>query len=482
MRIPSYDNSNLVPLKNYLLRPKRLDGESLRGYLYRFYDLNQLRVPIKVWNLVDEIYRQETTDSAKLNQLQQLTGDIHVITEKDWLQKHKLPKLKYANQANNIYLASTRCCPHCINEKKGHLAIWDLPLFTACPKHGCLLVYRSSRLIRWRTMKPDWVCIDEVAIQDIKTHQAAKFQLWLSNCILQAKDSQDNYYQNAKPIANFTSDYSIKDIYEAIAWAHFFRIKVNYLSFNYLNDTEIDSLNTVRTFRFGNQECNFLFNLYKNKFARRILARLATNELNLSVLIMKSRLLKLLTTETASLQTNRNSFSEPIITQLESFTRQFSDQLQNEMAAWINSFSSNVVTPKQAPLEQFLQWWSCIRDQRTAAPTIEYSQSRKRIDEVLLKTQIESIIKKLISASLWPDSTVIYQKLLIGFYFPPILIAQFSSEEMLSQLLSYLATINLSLLADLKRRLELAQLIWEDAQIDRNGSSGFGKVSYVSAT
>lgn len=482
MRISSYNNSNLVPLKNYLLRPKRLDGESLRGYLYRFYDLNQSRVPIKVWSLVDDIYRQETTNIDKLHQLQQLTGDIHVISEKDWLHRHKLPKLKYTNQMNNIHLTSTRFCPHCIREKKVHLAIWDLPHFTACPKHGCLLVYQSSRAISWRNMKPDWLCIDKVAIQDLKTNQAAKFQLWLSNCILQANDSQDNYYQNGKPVANFTSNHTIKDVYEAIAWAHFFRLKVNYLSFNYLNDIEIKSLNRVKTFRYGRQECNFLFNLYKNKFVRRIFAKLATRALTLSVLVMKMRLLKLLTTETAFLQTNRNSFSEPIITQLELFTRQFSDQLQNEIVAWINNFSSNFVTPKQAPLDQFLQWWGGVRDQRTVTIPIKQSQSRKRIDEILLRTQIESIIKKLISASLWPESAVIYQKLLIGFYFPPILKAQITSEEMLSQLLSYLATINSSLLADLNRRLELAELIWKDAQIDRDSLSGFSKVSYVSAT
>lgn len=482
MRIPSYDNSNLVPLKNYLLRPKRLDGESLRGYLYRFYDLNQLRVPIKVWKLVNDFYRQETNEKANLDQLQQLTGDINVISEKHWLKKHKITKYNYSLQVNRIHITTPRFCPRCISENKVHLAIWDLPHFTACPKHGCLLVYRSSSTISWYNMKSNWVCIDEVAIQDLKTIKPAKFQLWLSNLILQASDSQGSYYQNGKPVASCRSNHTINDISEAIEWTHFFRIKINYLRFNFLNDSELESLSTIKTFKFGNNECNFLFNLYSSKFLHKILVRLASKEVSLSVLIMKLRLLNLVTTESALLQTNRNSFSEPIITQLESFIRHVSDQLQNEIVVWINSFSSNFVTPEQAPLIQFLQWWSGVRDQQALLPPIKYNKFRKTIDNHCLRTQIENILKKLISASLRPDSAVIYQKFLIGFYFPPILITQTTPEKVLNQQLGYLAIIKSTLLDDLNRRLELAELIWEDAQIDRNGSSGFGKVSYVSAT
>ncbi len=82
-----------------------------------------------------------------------------------------------------------------------------------------------------------------------------------------------------------------------------------------------------------------------------------------------------------------------------------------------------------------------------------------------LTALIGNILKKLILASQWVGSEEIYQKLLIGYFFPLTLRSQCAPLDWLKEILIYLSGLEIPLLEDLNRRLELAELIWKDAQI-----------------
>lgn len=445
-----------------------LIGESIAGFIYRFYDLNQMDIPLTVRSVINKFYEQQLSPQDLFYQLEHLIGPIDAFTEYKWLQDQFLLRLKSKN-LTVLTSADFRYCPKCINECAVQWVVWNLPMFTACPKHHCQLVfycYICHRPLTWKSIGNNWCCQCKTAIKDIKTTNATALQLKLSQIILNAHDSPQSLYKKEKRVDGNQASYQLKELYEALEWVYFFRLKVTFVKYTHLKGTQLKALNTINKARFKYKESKFLFNANPQKLLDRILAKLAINELRLSTILMKLRLLKIINTEQTFLQRNRNVFTDSFIALFQTFIKEHSNQIHNELTTWVIDANPDIAVAKQVSLNQLVEWWRSVTDGRVISDK-EHKIRKFRNDDYAdrLTALIGNILKKLILASQWVGSEEIYQKLLIGYFFPLTLRSQCAPLDWLKEILIYLSGLEIPLLEDLNRRLELAELIWKDAQI-----------------
>jgi TniQ len=472
MKITAYDNSNLIPLHKHLLRPKMQNGESIYGFVYRFYDANQIKIPLATRALIKNFYLNQLSDEDLANQLQQVTGPVDVAMEYQWLQEQQFLKLKIYKYTTALTLANLRFCPMCLNENAVHWALWNLPMFTACPKHQCELARycdRCHKSFTWKSLHTDWSCKCNAVIKDIKTPSATALQLKLCQLILNASDNPQSPYNNEKLTDGNQASYKLKELYEALTWVYFFRQKVKLVKYRQLYYSHLKTLKTINLSRFGHRESKFLFGINPEKKLVRILPKLAIRAYSLSTLLMKFRLLKVVSAECLFLVKNKNIFTDPFIPLFQSFISHCSIQLQNELTAWAMSTNPNAYMPRQVSLNQFVEWWIFVTDQRKLSDKeLNIKKIRRNTFGGYFKLSVEKILKKLILASQWLGSAEIYQKLLVGFNFPTSVRGPCTLEDSLIEILNYLSSLETRTLSELTRRLDLAELIWKDAQIARD--------------
>ncbi len=487
MKFNTYDDPSFIPLHKFLLRPKMQNGESIYGFVYRVYNANQQKIPVATSALLEKFYLHLLSDEDLVDQLQHGIGSVDVATEYQHLQEQHFLKLKKIKSATFASSESPRFCPMCLNESDVHLVVWNFPLFTACLKHQCQLARYCDycrKTFTWKSLHAHWSCRCNKAIKDIKTPDATALELKLCQLILNARDCPQTFCYKINVTDSYQASYELKVLYEALRRVYFFREKIKLVKYKRLRYSYLNSKMTINLSRFGYRESKFLFfGINSDKKFPRILAKLALQDYCLSSFLMKFRFLKLISVESEFLVKNKNIFTDPLIPLFQSFISHYAGQLQSELTTWAMSANLNSVMPRQISLNRFVEWWVFVTDQRKLS---EKETNLKKTSRAHLsgyfKLSVENILKKLILASQWAGSAEIYQKLLIGFNFPSSIRESCALEESLVQILNYLSSLETRTLRELIKRLELAELIWEDAQIDRDCLSGFSKVSYVSAT
>ena len=154
----SFNAIKLIPFDHYLVRPMMLRGESLRGFVYRFYDANGLKVPKMVSTQITHLSTVEVERQATRGAQKYLIGADVNLSEYDFFNQYVVvPKKRKKFRSDNF--AQHRFCPACLNEKFTHYAVWDLPMFTACPKHFCRLVSLCEQCklaFKWLTLDVKW--------------------------------------------------------------------------------------------------------------------------------------------------------------------------------------------------------------------------------------------------------------------------------------------------------------------------------------
>lgn len=153
----------MIPFDQYPVRVAAIPGESLAGYVHRFYANNGMEIPRHVWALLEPFYywrswrgsRPRASRVKKLDQLEQLLG-THYSIDRDWLLHGK-----YANRKHWGWSIPLKICAYCMEEFGAHLAMWELPFAHVCPRHEVLLLNKCLACqseLRWWSIDRFWRC------------------------------------------------------------------------------------------------------------------------------------------------------------------------------------------------------------------------------------------------------------------------------------------------------------------------------------
>lgn len=453
-------NLSEVPFNQYLVRPKLIKGESLQGYVYRFYESNGEGVPQGVWRLIDEFYKQENPEKELIKKVQNLIKQKGVFVEYNWLKDHRLLAFRNLKSQELLNTAKYRFCPMCINETGLHWSVWGLPMFTACLKHGCRLINCCNNcyaLLRWREMRQKWRCHCKVGIKEMQTYPATPFQLSIAQLIFNAKDSPScSQYKNKNLLSSST--YTVQPLYDALEWAFFFKKKIRFLKYNYLNSYHLISLRTINKAKYGHWESRLLF---KEISIKLILKRFSTQNPTIKTLWMGLRLLTVITAEGLYIEKNKNTFTENLIPLFKRFVKQYTIQLESEFTHWLKQ--SYLGTKKQVKLRNFHDWWFLAVEKSDNKSRCK-SQPKSVYRNKHLKKITEDIFKKLIYASQIPNSYLIHQFYFKNWCFPASIAQCSKSNYIMNDLLCYLAKLSKHDLLLLYEKVKLADVRLRRAQ------------------
>lgn len=202
-----------ISLDAYPIRLKPTKGESLMGYLWRFYASNGSEVPVPVRILATQARRGQCRPidfSWMWSAIGKQTTEELLTSESSAMaaiqRRSRLPWAKWPR--------TSRFCPLCIREKQSHLLVMDLPLVEACPKHGIRLIQHCpgcSASLCWSSLRHGWLCRCGLAISDMAT---AKVPSWL--------------HRMSSFVANAACEGVLRDAYAELVWATELRHRVAY--------------------------------------------------------------------------------------------------------------------------------------------------------------------------------------------------------------------------------------------------------------
>ena len=148
-----------VPFEAFLVRPSQRQGESLVGWLYRYYADNGRSPPYFVSCRLSVACKSLYNPARRLDVLQELKcflGDRCRVMPESWAS--------WCGQDREWtvrYLRTFRFCPECLSEQGIHLELWNLPGVNACPRHGNWIVDRCAtcgRSVTWEDFDCGFVC------------------------------------------------------------------------------------------------------------------------------------------------------------------------------------------------------------------------------------------------------------------------------------------------------------------------------------
>lgn len=133
-----------LPQHPYLVRPKRLPGEGLSAWLNRHYLMNGLTLPRRVRSLMIQSYRHRRDPVVRVHALDQINrlflGEAQIQPERWVAWCFEQPPTSSADwQSSSRRYYPHGFCPTCLGEWGYFLELWEIPLVTACPRHGVML-------------------------------------------------------------------------------------------------------------------------------------------------------------------------------------------------------------------------------------------------------------------------------------------------------------------------------------------------------
>lgn len=213
----------LLELAGYPLRPARQPGESLAGFVSRHFGTNGHWMPEALHRAIATLYRSEDALAREeaWNLICNLTGQASPVDRRIWVdERFTLPEAAPRRKGRHwqrAYSSKVRICPHCLAEHGVHLAIWELPLVDACPRHGGLLVHRCEcgNELTWPSMGPDWTCRCGKRLSSLPSRPAPESLRRLAEAVATASGFPCPYgsLSSAERIAH-----NLRQTYEVLFW------------------------------------------------------------------------------------------------------------------------------------------------------------------------------------------------------------------------------------------------------------------------
>lgn len=156
----------LLGFDTFPCRPKRCDGESLVGYVYRFLSRNGHRTAIGgYYEVVRRIYARDLEVSeVVLSALACAIGEPEYFRTSFWRERAYLFKERFYRRSTRFpVLRSQRlwfCCT-CMKGHPVHQEYWTFPLARTCPIHGEWLISVCSvcaEPLYWGGLNREWCC------------------------------------------------------------------------------------------------------------------------------------------------------------------------------------------------------------------------------------------------------------------------------------------------------------------------------------
>lgn len=201
----------------YSIRPNYYPGESLVGYVYRYFAANGYRVTIGQYIVLELLYsKKPETVEKHFNCLQKALAGTKAISFERWQQNLKRNQ-GCVEKWGELAKRRLSFCPLCIKRRPYHLQLWELPLVKACPEHGCCLLDACShcgRKFTWSRLLPGFECGCGKHIGDMTYVEAEAKWLNLARKIASAKDVVVPYGMGRHVSPLFAlSGYKLQDIY-----------------------------------------------------------------------------------------------------------------------------------------------------------------------------------------------------------------------------------------------------------------------------
>lgn len=209
-------SDQLIPLTRFPVRPTKIRGESLAGYVRRCYWENGYEVPVVLRAALSDLYQGHDPYRA-FKRIEEVfpSGSVSQI----WWLTHRLDAFSAAGYRPawlHFHYTSIRYCPFCLNGDEFHREQWMLPLVTACARHQCELVSRChacGQNSAWGAIKPGWYCSCGSPLRDAPTRRATPWSVRFSTLVESAMDYSEELEQVG----------ALDELYGFITWAYALR-------------------------------------------------------------------------------------------------------------------------------------------------------------------------------------------------------------------------------------------------------------------
>jgi len=214
----------LVPHTDFPVRPFRKKGESLAGYLCRFYGVNGHRVPHELNQALNALYRgMPDKATTAFDTVQSTISDFVTLDRTWWLDGIFIERCfgNYRRAWKILTYSPVRFCPDCLREYGFHLALWEVPLVQACPRHRCILLTECSlckKALSWPKISPSWSCCGK-SIITMPTEPATQSATIIAQFLAGASDiERPDGLQECPPGGKCYGGYTMVDVYAGLEW------------------------------------------------------------------------------------------------------------------------------------------------------------------------------------------------------------------------------------------------------------------------
>jgi len=180
-------------------------------------------MPEALHRAIATLYRSENASAREeaWKLICNLTGQTSPVDRQIWVEERfTLPEAAPRRKGRHwqrAYSSKVRVCPLCLAEHGVHLAIWELPLMDACPRHGGLLVHRCEcgNELTWPSMGPDWTCRCGKPLSNLPSRPAQGSLRRIAEAVVAASGLP---FQYGSPSSAERIAHNLRQTYEVLFW------------------------------------------------------------------------------------------------------------------------------------------------------------------------------------------------------------------------------------------------------------------------
>lgn len=214
----------LITYRDFPCRPKRQNGESLVGYIYRLLSANGHGISAGGhYRTLQELYRGDLMRSREpLQRLSVFIGDPSYQDDPFW--EERLNMRYSGTNPTGLSFPTLRAdspwlCPLCMQENPFHREYWTLPLANTCPRHSvslsaCCEVCGGA--LTWTSLQAGWRCVRGHVVYEAPPMAAGKSA---------ARDRLFSLHKHFAPdgggiplLARYQADAAIHEMHIAYYW------------------------------------------------------------------------------------------------------------------------------------------------------------------------------------------------------------------------------------------------------------------------
>ena len=182
--------ADVIELGEFPIRPRRLSGESLAGYIYRYVGANGHLLPDQLRRILRDIYRpaEPSCCDEAWQRLLAMSDGLLGIDREIWRLNHAAaaPGQGRLASCDEFDYLNLRLCPRCLGQDAYHRAAWELPLAQSCLEHQCMLISKCGcgRKLSWGSLQIDWMCHCGQDIRTLRCDASARYCRHLDGFII----------------------------------------------------------------------------------------------------------------------------------------------------------------------------------------------------------------------------------------------------------------------------------------------------------